>query len=107
MRRKSPHYYTLMASLPWLPRFDRLDRLPITRERLLKRFRMLNPDDAELVERAIEFLAWYRHPVERTDAEMVSAYERLMAVIDAPVVLAVIELAVDQRTIIVALRRRH
>ena len=107
MRRKSPHYYTLVASLPWLPRFDRTDRLPITRERLLKRFRMLNPDDAELVERGIEFLAWYRHPVERTDAEMVSAYERLMTVIDDPVVLTVIELAVDQRMIIVALRRRH
>ena len=107
MLRKNPHYYTLMASLPWLPRFDRTDRLPITRERLLQRFRMLNPDDAELVERGIDFLAWYRHPVERTDAEMVTAYERLMAVIDDPVVLAVIEFAVDQRVIIVALRRRH
>ena len=52
----SQPYYTLLASLPPLPRFDQTDRLPITRERLEQRLRMLTPDDAELYEHAVEFL---------------------------------------------------
>jgi hypothetical protein len=101
-------YYTLIASLPYLPRFDRAERLPITRERLRERRRMLEPDDAELVERAVRFLAWHRQAVDRTDAEMVADYRRMAALMEEePALMNMFEFRVDQRTIMAALRRRQ
>jgi hypothetical protein len=107
MMGRRRHYYTLIASLPWLPRFDQAERLPITRERLLERLKMLEPDDAEVVERAVAFLAWQRHPAERTDHDMIVKYRQMMELITHPTLSILIEEMVDQRTIMAALRRRH
>jgi hypothetical protein len=100
-------YYTLIASLPPLPRFDRADRLPITRERLKERLRMLEPEDAEVVERGEAFFEWQRQSVTRTDSEMVADYERLAALIEHPALKAIFEFGTNVRTIMAALRRRH
>lgn len=100
-------YYTLIASLPRLPRFDRAQRLPINRERLDERLRMLEPEDAELVERARAFIRWQRQPVERSDREMVDSYAQLEELIDEPVLACMLEFLISQRTIMAALRRRH
>jgi hypothetical protein len=107
MMGRRHYYYTLIASLPWLPRFDQAERLPITRERLQERLKMLEPDDAEVVERAAAFLAWQRHPAERTDHDVIVKYHRMMEVITHPTLSILVEEVVDQRTIMVALRRRH
>ena len=72
-RRRS--YITLVSSLPALPRFDQAERLPINRERLEARLRMLEPDDFALVERTASFLAWQRQPVERTDGDVVVLFK--------------------------------
>jgi len=101
------HYYTLIASLPRLPRFDRAERLPINRERLGERLGMLEPEDAELVERATAFIRWQRQPVARTDQEMVTYYERMAELIEEPVLACMFEFLINQRTIIAALRRRY
>jgi hypothetical protein len=106
MKRRN-EYYTLIASLPPLVRYDRAERLPINPERLQQRLRMLEPEDADVVERATAFLAWERHPAERTDSEMVASYTRLAALIDHPALTAMFEFPINQRTIMVALRRRH
>lgn len=100
-------YYTLLASLPWLPRFDRAETLPISEKRLTERLGMLEPDDARVVNRGMAFWEWRRHPRERTDEEMWERYYRLNEVIMHPVLKDVIDFAVDLRTIMVALRRRH
>jgi hypothetical protein len=100
-------YYTLITSLPWLPRFDRAEHLPISQERLNERLRMLEPDDARVVRRGLAFWEWREHPTERTDAEMVERYHRLIEVSEHPVLKQLIDYAVDQRTIVVALRRRQ
>ena len=42
-------YYMLLSSLPALQRFDRAERLPISRERLMNRMNMLLPEDAETI----------------------------------------------------------
>ena len=68
--RRQP-YYTLLASLPPLPRFDRADRLPISRERLNQRCKMLTPDDARLLDRMTAFLAWQKDVSSLTDRDMV------------------------------------
>lgn len=63
-------YYTIIASLPHLPRFDKAERLPISRERLIQRLKMLEPEDFKLAENVAEFIAWRRQPVGRTDTEV-------------------------------------
>lgn len=106
MRRRH-QYYTLIASLPPLPYFERAERLPINQERLAERLRMLEPEDAEVVERTSAFLAWDRQPVTRTDRDLVADYQRLMALIDQTPLMRLIGFGIDLRTIMAALRRRQ
>jgi hypothetical protein len=100
-------YYTLLASLPPLPRFDQAERLPITRERLEQRRGMLSPQDSELFERAAAFLAWQRQTATRTDQEMIAKFKQLAQQLSHPTLSAIFEFPIDQRTIMAALRRRH
>ncbi|MCP4396937.1 MAG: hypothetical protein GY801_06515 [bacterium] len=100
-------YYTLVASLPWLPPFERAERLPISEKRLTERMQMLTPQDAVVIARLIAFWEWRRHPTERTDAEMVERYQKMMEVITHPILRELVSFSIDQRTIMVALRRRH
>ena len=100
-------YYTLLASLPPLPRFDRAERLPITRERLLMRAAMLTSADAERFEYVAEFLAWQRQTATRSDAEMIASFKKLEAHISHPDLQKFLELPVDESTIMAALRRRQ
>ncbi len=101
-------YYTLITSLPHLPRFNQADRLPITRERLLERLKMLSPKDYKLAELAAEFLAWRRQPTGRTDKEIVSIYHQgATTIFESPQLKPLFELPVNQKTILTALRRRE
>jgi hypothetical protein len=68
---------------------------------------MLEPEDAEVVERAEAFFEWQRQSVTRTDSEMVADYERLAALIEHPALKAMFEFGTNVRTIMAALRRRH
>jgi hypothetical protein len=104
---RSRSYYTLIASLPALPaRFD-VDRCPITWPRLEDRLRMLEPDDQETLTGLLDFLAWDRQPLDRTDAEMIARYKALLAKTKHPLVRELIDDRIDLRTIIAALRRRR
>jgi len=99
-------YYTLLASLPPLPRFDQAERPPTTRARLRQRFSMLAPDDAELLERAAAFLAWQQQTAIRTDQEMITSFKKMEEYIAQPILQSIFDFPVDQRTIMAALRRR-
>ena len=102
----SQPYYTLVASLPPLPRFDQTDRLPITRERLAQRLSMLTPDDAQLYERAAEFLAWQRQSATRSDEEMIANFNKMEEHMAVPTLKSIFDFPIDQRTIMAGLRRR-
>jgi len=102
----SQSYFTLLASLPPLPRFDHTERLPITRERLVQRLRMLSPADAELFERAAEFLAWRRQSATRTDQEMIANFKKMEGHMALPTLRSIFYFPIDQRTVMAALRRR-
>lgn len=105
---KKGGYYTLVASLPHLPRFNQADRLPITRERLLERLKMLTPEDYKLAELAAEFIVWRRQPIGRTNAEIVSIYNQgVKTISESPQLKPLFELSVDQKTILAALRRHE
>jgi len=95
-----------MASLPPLPRFDQALRLPISRERLESRRRMLDPEDEALVERAVAFLAWERDPAARTDQDRAQDFKRLEEMSDHAGLWSLLEFPVNQRTLMAALRRR-
>lgn len=105
---KNKGYYTLVASLPHLPRFDKADRLPISRERLLQRLKMLDSEDYKLAEIAAEFIAWRRQPVGRTNAEILSIYNRgVNLIFESKLLKPLFELPINQKTIMTALRRRE
>lgn len=98
-------YVTLVASLPHLARFDRMTTLPISRERLLDRLEMLHPDDREAVDAAFEFLAWQRQPADRSDGDILTAYEALRARDPHGALSALAEYRLLVRTLMAALRR--
>lgn len=101
-------YYTLVASLPHLPRFDKTERLPITRERLLQRLKMLDSEDYKLAEMVTEFISWRRQPVGRTNAEILAIYNQgVKLIFESKLLKPLFELPVNQKTIMTALRRRE
>ena len=70
---------------------------------------MLEADDLEIVEFVKSVIAWKEHPMERTDAEVVTLFERittLLASRGSPV-RQMIEFRISVRTITAALRRRQ
>ena len=100
-------YYTLIASLPPLKKFDQAERLPINMERLRERLTILGQEDAKLVDSVASFIIWHRQPMERSDKEMFVVYKQLIESIDNPMIKEMINLRIDIRTIVVALRRRY
>lgn len=107
MRLGQRQYYTLVASLPHLPRFDRAKMLPISIERLNARGSILEPEDAAVLDQALTYFAYERQPVDRTDAQIVAFYHDIMNKTDQPTLRAIIDFGLTQRTIMAALRRRH
>jgi hypothetical protein len=105
--RRQRQYYTLIASLPLLPPLERAERLPINRDRLQDRLRLLAPDDAAIVERAEAFITWQRQPLERTDAEVVAVFQALMLPGTPAALIEVVAFRMQQRTLMAALRRRQ
>jgi hypothetical protein len=100
-------YYTLLTSLPHLPRFDKADRLPITRERLMERLKMLDPEDYKLAELIAEFISWRQQAPGRTNAEVLSIYKQgIELIFESKLLKPLFELTVNQKTILTALRRR-
>lgn len=105
---KNRNYYTLVGSLPYLPRFDKAERLPITRERLVQRLRMLDPEDFKVADKATSFLDWRRQPIGRTNAEIVAIYNKnLEEIFESPLLKPLFEFPVNQRTLLTALRRKE
>ncbi len=100
-------YYTLMASLPPLPtRFD-VQRLPISPARLERRLKMLEPEDAVVVDELRAFLFRDRHRRDWTDGEVVDRYDQLMHNLENRVAREIVEFRMDTRTILSGLRRRR
>ena len=107
MKRRSNSYHMLIASLPALPpRFD-VERLPISFERLQGRLRLLEPEDAEEIERMLAVLRWGRQFEEPSDIAVVQRYDALMHDITHPLVRDILEYGMDARMIAVALRCRR
>jgi hypothetical protein len=100
-------YYTLVASLPALPPHFDVDRAPITRPRLLERLKMLEPEDAALVDLWMNFVLWDQQVLDRKDEEFAAKYESIQNQISNATLRKMFEVRMDTRTIIAAVRRRR
>ncbi|QSA97820.1 DUF2764 family protein [Methylococcus sp. EFPC2] len=100
-------YYTLIGSLPHLPRLDQAERLPISRLKLEQRLRMLETEDAEQLARAETLAAWQMTLSKpKTDADMVARYQEAMHSMQ-PVLRDFLEFRFGLQTLVAALRRRQ
>lgn len=101
------HYYTLISSLPAMPRHFAVDRVPITQTRLEKRLEMLSDEDRKTVERLRAFLLWDRQPWDKTDEDVVAHYEELTASLKNHTAIHVTSRQLDVRIVLSGLRRRR
>jgi hypothetical protein len=100
------YYYTLATSLPALPRFDRAERLPITREKLVLRLSMLEPDDAQLLKSVESYLFWRGQAKKENEADLAKQYHLLTELSMPEELKEFIFFRISERTIMVALRRK-
>lgn len=103
----STNYYSLVASLPHMPRSFDVERVPISRIRLEQRLKMLGDEDKSVVEQVQGFLLWDRQRPDRTDDDVASEFKRLMSSITNQLARDIVNHRMDVRTITCALRRRR
>jgi len=79
----------------------------VTLERLHARLRMLEPEDAEEINRMLAVLRWSSQFVEARDTAVVRRYGELMQEITNPLVREVLAAGMDMRMVLSVLRRRR
>ncbi|HUL13479.1 MAG TPA: DUF2764 family protein [Methylococcaceae bacterium] len=100
-------YYTLIGSLPHLPRLEKAQRLPISRLKLEQRLRMLEPEDADQLARAELLASWQMSLAKpKTDADVVARYQEAVSSMQ-PVLRDFLEFRFGLQTLVAALRRRQ
>jgi len=101
-------YITLVASLPYLPPFEKAERSPITRLRLEQRLHILEPGDARQLALAEALASWRMSLAKpKTDKDMVVRCRAALQEITHPALRDFVEFRVDQQTILAALRQRN
>jgi hypothetical protein len=101
-------YITLVASLPYLPPFEKAERSPITRLRLEQRLHILEPEDARQLALAEALVSWRLSLAKpKTDKEMVLRCRAALQEINQPALHEFVEFRIDQQTILAALRQRN
>ncbi len=100
-------YITLISSLPHMPPHFDVERLPITWPRLQERLKLLTEEDARVLDRLANFLTWDCQPLDRTDDEVIAEYDRLMGILQNPLVVKLVNQRMNVRTIVSAIRRRR
>lgn len=97
----------VLSSLPQLPRFDRAQRLPISRETLQARLALLAPADARELDLATAFLWWQRLRNEPHDEDVVQGYRQVMHSAGSAGLRQLVTYRLGVRTLVAALRRRR
>jgi len=101
-------YITLVASLPYLPPFEKAERSPITRLRLEQRLHSLEPEDARQLALAEALVSWRLSLAKpKTDKDMVLRCRAALQEITQPALRDFVEFRIDQQTILSALRQRN
>jgi hypothetical protein len=101
-------YYTLVASLPPLPHFERAERLPISQYQLDQRLRMLDAKEADQLGRAGALIGWKpEHHSAKGDEETARQYMEIMTQPLHPALAEFVDFRMGQQTVMAALRRKR
>ena len=100
-------YATLMASLPYLQHPSANQPPPLSRIRLDNRLKMLTAEHTATLAAIEDVLRWSNQSIERTDAEIVAAAQKLIDSLTSTVLQEAVVSRMEFRTFLAALRRRH
>jgi len=103
----SEKYITLMASMPALSTPFAARELPLSRLGLAARLRLLDDDDAQLLDRIQHVMVWERIDISLPAAEIIRLVDEVMATLDSETLRAVVRERFELRTVLAALRRRR
>lgn len=101
------YYYTLVASLPPLPRRFDDGPVPITAASLRRRITMLDVQHQKVVRQLGDFFRWDRQPQDRSYSEIRVTYRRLTANIRNPLVAHIVHHRFEMRTLVAAIRHQR
>lgn len=100
-------YYTVVASLPHLPYFATIERLPLSRLRLEQRLRMLDMDESRQIFQAEHLVGWRPSSGTLGSDHLVTHYKNVLQDIKQPVLREFVEYRLDIQTVLAALRIRQ
>lgn len=100
-------YYTVVSSLPYLPHFAQLERLPLSRLRLEQRLRMLEADENRQLLLAESLVGWRVSFGNVKRADIAGYYQKRLQHIVQPVLQEFVEYRLDMQTILAALRLKR
>jgi hypothetical protein len=100
-------YVTLMASLPRPLSLFGATQTPISRLKLDRRLRMLDPDDAIDLAAIEDALQWGHLPISLSEDEVLHRARLAMADTNNPSIRQIIRDRLEMRTCVAALRRRR
>lgn len=103
----SHRYVMLLSSLPYHGTLFSARVTPLSRIRLQERLSLLEPEDLREVEAMAGLLDWYRHPVQKSDEEIVKLAKQLIPELSSPFARELLTWRLEMRTLIAALRRRR
>lgn len=100
-------YTTLICSLPAFGPLFKAQQTPLSRINLEQRLTMLEPNDYEVIEKLSQLLDWFQHPLERSDAELLSMVKKILPTIENEFIRAQVEWRLSLRTLVAASRRKQ
>lgn len=103
----SHRYVMLLSSLPYHGPLFSAKVTPLSRLRLQERLSLLDAEDLREVDAMAGLLDWYRHPVQKSDEEIVRLAKRVIPVLRSPFARDLLTWRLEMRTLIAALRRRR
>lgn len=100
-------YYTVVASLPFLPYFAYAERLPLTRLRLEQRLRMLEAHETRQIYQAEQLVGWRLSAQKLGSRNFMPYATKALQTIEQPALRNFVEYRLELQTVLAALRLRH
>lgn len=100
-------YTDLICSLPACQDLFAAKITPVSRIQLEKRLRVLDKDDYQDIQLLGTFLDWFRHPLHRSDTELLTIVKEKYQNVSSLSIRRYVDWRLEFRTLIAALRQKH
>lgn len=107
MESTSDKYVMLITGLPYHGPLFGAKQTPLSRIRLDRRLRVLTDDDAADLAMIESVLNWGLISDKGSDAELVGQSKKVLATLENPLLLRIVQQRLELRTLVAALRRRN